>query len=95
MQQLDSTRGGTDNSLTGRGGFNPRFALLTFAFFTFVLGGFAFGLEPFAGVEFFRQPFSHDSTQTLKCVVGALLGNENYLLADGSVIDRIFDPVGS
>ena len=42
MQQFDSGGGSGDESSEG-GGFNPRFAFLTFAFFTFVLGGFAFG----------------------------------------------------
>jgi LCP family protein required for cell wall assembly len=42
MQQFDSGGGSGDGSI-GRGGFSPRFAFLTFAFFTFVLGGFAFG----------------------------------------------------
>jgi polyisoprenyl-teichoic acid--peptidoglycan teichoic acid transferase len=41
MQQFDNH--GTGDESSWRGGFNPRFALLTFAFFTFVLGGFAFG----------------------------------------------------
>src|SRR5215218_474816 len=43
MQQFDSSSGGTGDGPTGRGGCNPRFALVTFAFCTFVLGGFAFG----------------------------------------------------
>lgn len=39
MQQSGANIDGS----TGSGGFSPRFAFLTFAFFTFVLGGFAFG----------------------------------------------------
>ncbi|MCC7372704.1 MAG: LCP family protein [Chloroflexi bacterium] len=41
MQQFDNGAGSA--TPTKRGGFNPKVALTTFAFCTFVLGGFAFG----------------------------------------------------